>query len=56
MPIKKVGDFKVEYLQILNEKGIVDKKLMPKLKSSEIKNIYEEIIQNEKTQSGFYRC
>jgi len=44
MPIKKVGDFKVEYLQILNEKGIVDKKLMPKLKSSEIKNIYEEMI------------
>lgn len=44
MPIKKIGEFEVKYLQILNEKGILDKKLMPKLNKAEIKKIYESMV------------
>jgi pyruvate dehydrogenase E1 component alpha subunit len=43
MPIKKIGDFKVNYLQVLNEKGKLDKKLKPKLNNKDIKTIYEQM-------------
>ena len=41
---KVLETFKVKYLQILNEKGIIDKKLMPKLTNSQIKSMYEFMI------------
>ena len=37
-------DFKVEYLQILDENGNCDDTLMPKLSNDEIKKIYEMLI------------
>ena len=44
MPIKKMGEFEVKYLQVLNEKGELDKKLKPRLKNNEIKKLYEAMI------------
>ena len=43
--VKKVlKEFKVEYLQILDENGNCDTALMPKLSSDEIKKIYEMLV------------
>ena len=39
-----VEKFEVEYLQVLDENGKVDKKLMPKLNDRQIKEIYELMI------------
>ncbi len=39
-----IGRFSVEYLQVLNEKGDVDQKLMPKLSAETIKQMYEEML------------
>lgn len=44
MPIKVLERFSVEYLQILDEKGKVDRKLMPKLSKEEIKKLYEYMV------------
>ena len=44
MPIKKIAEFEVKYLQILNKKGGLDKKIMPKLKNKEIKRLYEDMV------------
>ncbi len=44
MPKKVLKDFKVEYLQILDENGNCDDTLMPKLSNDEIKKIYEMLI------------
>jgi len=44
MPKKVIKEFRVEYLQILDENGHVDDSLMPKLSDDEIKKIYESII------------
>jgi pyruvate dehydrogenase E1 component alpha subunit len=41
---KVLKEFSVKYLQILDENGKCDEKLMPKLTSSEIKNMYESMI------------
>lgn len=38
---KEIAHFDVEYLQILDEKGNCDEKLMPKLSNAEIKKLYE---------------
>lgn len=41
---KTLAKFQVKYLQILDENGNVDRRLMPKLSSSLIKQIYEHMI------------
>ena len=43
--VKKVlKEFKIEYLQILDENGSCDEALMPKLTNDEIKKIYEMLV------------
>ena len=43
--VKKVlKEFKVEYLQVLDENGSCDEALMPKLSNDEIKNLYEMLV------------
>jgi pyruvate dehydrogenase E1 component alpha subunit len=44
MPKKTIGSFRVENLQIMDEKGRVDSKLMPKLSSAEMKKMYEFMV------------
>ena len=44
MPKKVLKEFKVEYLQILDEEGNCDETLMPKLSNEDIKKIYEMLI------------
>jgi len=44
MPKKVVKEFRVEYLQILDENGHADDSLMPKLSDDEIKIIYETMV------------
>lgn len=44
MPKKVVKDFKVEYLQILDENGNCDEALMPRLSNDEIKRMYEMLV------------
>ena len=44
MPKKVLKDFKVEYLQVLDENGNCDESLMPKLSNEEIKKMYEMIV------------
>jgi len=44
MPKKVVGKFSVSWLQVLNEKGVADSKLMPHLSGREIKDLYEHMI------------
>ncbi|MBI2653972.1 pyruvate dehydrogenase (acetyl-transferring) E1 component subunit alpha [Candidatus Woesearchaeota archaeon] len=44
MTKKVLKEFKVEYLQILNEEGNCDEALMPKLSNEDIKKIYEMLV------------
>ncbi|MBI2652555.1 pyruvate dehydrogenase (acetyl-transferring) E1 component subunit alpha [Candidatus Woesearchaeota archaeon] len=44
MPKKVLKEFRVEYLQVLDENGNCDEALMPKLSNNEIKKIYEMLI------------
>ena len=44
MPKKVVKEFKVEYLQILDENGNADASLMPKISDDEIKKLYEAMV------------
>ena len=44
MPRKIVGNFKVEYLQILDEKGKVDKNLEPQIPDADLKKMYEVML------------
>lgn len=48
MPVKQVAKFSVNYLQVMNEKGEVDKKLMPKLSEEEILRIYRLMVLGRK--------
>ena len=41
---KIIGQFSVEYLQVLDENGNCDEKLMPKFVNEEIKRFYELMI------------
>jgi pyruvate dehydrogenase E1 component alpha subunit len=41
---KTVKNFSVKYLQILNERGEVDEKLMPKISDGEIKRMYDYML------------
>jgi len=41
MPLMSLANFRVERLEILNINGEVDKRLMPKLNSKQIKDMYE---------------
>ena len=41
---KVVQNFSVEYLQVMDENGNVDEKLMPKLSTKQIKELYELMI------------
>ena len=44
MPITVAKEFKVEYMQVLDEEGNCDESLMPQLSSGQIKKIYEMLI------------
>lgn len=44
MPKKVIHEFKVEFLQILDEAGIVDRALRPGLDEKEIKGFYESMV------------
>ncbi|MBS3114155.1 pyruvate dehydrogenase (acetyl-transferring) E1 component subunit alpha [Candidatus Woesearchaeota archaeon] len=44
MTKKVLKEFKVEYLQVLDENGNCDESLMPKLSDSDIKKIYETLV------------
>jgi len=44
MPKKVLKDFKVEYLQVMDEQGNVDEALMPKLSNEEVKKLYEMLV------------
>ncbi|MBI2655659.1 pyruvate dehydrogenase (acetyl-transferring) E1 component subunit alpha [Candidatus Woesearchaeota archaeon] len=44
MPKKVLKEFKVEYLQILDESGSCDESLMPKLSNEEIRKMYEMLV------------
>ena len=44
MPKKVLKEFKVEYLQVLDEEGNCDEALMPKLSNEDIKKIYEMLV------------
>ncbi len=44
MPKSVLREFKVEYLQVLDESGNCDETLMPKLSNEEIKKIYEMLV------------
>jgi len=44
MPKKVLKEFKVEFLQVLDEDGNIDAALMPKISNEEIKKIYEKLI------------
>ena len=41
---KVIQKFEIEYLQVLDENGKVDEKLMPKLSINQIKEMYEQMI------------
>ena len=41
---KVIAEFKVEYLQVLDEQGNCDKAHMPKLTTKQIKELYEKMI------------
>lgn len=41
---KTAAKFTVEYLQVVNEKGAVDKKLEPKLKPAQLKELYKWMV------------
>jgi pyruvate dehydrogenase E1 component alpha subunit len=43
MPLKKVADFTVSYMQILDEKGNLDEKLEPKLEKDKLIQIYRDM-------------
>ncbi|MBI2647541.1 pyruvate dehydrogenase (acetyl-transferring) E1 component subunit alpha [Candidatus Woesearchaeota archaeon] len=44
MPKKLIKEFKVEYLQILDENGNCDESLMPNLSNEQIKNMYKMLV------------
>ena len=44
MPKRVLKEFRVEYLQVLDEEGSCDESLMPKLSNDEIKKIYEMLV------------
>ena len=44
MPKRVLKDFKIEYLQILDEHGNCDESIMPKLSNEDIKKMYEMLI------------
>ncbi|MBI2660136.1 pyruvate dehydrogenase (acetyl-transferring) E1 component subunit alpha [Candidatus Woesearchaeota archaeon] len=44
MPKRVLKEFKVEYLQVLDEEGNCDESLMPKLSNEGIKKIYEMLV------------
>ena len=44
MPKKVLKDFKVEYLQVMDEQGNVDESLMPKLSNEEVNKLYEMLV------------
>jgi len=44
MPLQKVGSYDVNYLQILDENGNLDSRLMPDITDKEIKDIYKAMV------------
>ena len=41
---KVVANFEIEYLQVLDENGNIDKSLMPNLSNKQVKELYELMI------------
>lgn len=48
MPRKTIAEFKVEYLQILDENGTVDKKLLPKITKETLLKMYRTMLTTRK--------
>jgi len=44
MPYNKIEDFSISYLQILDEKGVVDTQLEPKLSNDELLRLYRAMV------------
>jgi len=44
MPKRVLKEFKIEYLQVMDESGNVDEALMPKISNDEIKKAYEMLV------------
>ena len=44
MPLKKVGDYSMQYLQILDEKGKLDAKLDPKMSDEQLVHLYRSML------------
>lgn len=44
MPLKKIGDFSISYLQILDEHGNLDEDLEPQLKNEELIRLYRAMV------------
>jgi pyruvate dehydrogenase E1 component alpha subunit len=44
MPLTKIGDFSISYLQILDEKGQVDPKLEPELTNEQLLGLYRAML------------
>src|SRR3989338_368329 len=44
MTKKVLKEFKIEYLQLMDESGSVDEALMPKLSDEQIKKVYEMLV------------
>ena len=41
---KVVKSFEIEYIQVLDENGKIDEKLMPNLSDKQIKELYEKMV------------
>ncbi|MBZ0263099.1 pyruvate dehydrogenase (acetyl-transferring) E1 component subunit alpha [bacterium] len=49
MPVSTIGPFKLEYFQVLNEKGEIDKKLDPGLSNEELLKLYRAMVLGRET-------
>lgn len=48
MPLKKISTFTVQYMQILNEKGEVDKSLEPEISREDLLQLYRTMVLSRK--------
>ena len=48
MPKKTIATFKIEYLQIMDENGKVDNKLMPKIPEQQLIDMYKKMVLSRK--------
>jgi pyruvate dehydrogenase E1 component alpha subunit len=55
VPRKSVASFQVEYLQVLDENGTVDKKLEPKVSPEDLKRLYRCMVLGRMTDERMYK-